>query len=210
MTIGNKIKQLRLEKGLSQEKLAQQLNVSRSAIAKWEVDGGIPELDNLLQLSSLFNVSLDELVGHERSQPESKLHEFRDGRYVIEVGGLWDDSIYGVYIVNEDSDFLYYGQSLKKGEIVYGMVNKKHIVALSSLKEKKIAHPIFKEIQRTDFIGKPVQITLVKREGLIKGFFDFRDDDYRKVILQSIESDKLVLEFGKSLKLDNVMCIELY
>lgn len=45
MTIGEKIKQLRSEKGLSQEKLAERLNVSRSAIAKWETDGGIPEID---------------------------------------------------------------------------------------------------------------------------------------------------------------------
>lgn len=49
MTMGAKIKQLRSKKGLSQEKLAEKLNVSRSAVAKWEADGGIPEIDNLLQ-----------------------------------------------------------------------------------------------------------------------------------------------------------------
>lgn len=49
MTMGAKIKQLRSKKGLSQEKLAEKLNVSRSAVAKWEADGGIPEIDNLLE-----------------------------------------------------------------------------------------------------------------------------------------------------------------
>lgn len=71
-TIGEKIKQLRSEKGLSQEKLAEKLNVSRSAIAKWETDGGIPEIDNLLQLSIVFGVSLDELVRNTRGQNNSK------------------------------------------------------------------------------------------------------------------------------------------
>lgn len=39
MTVGEKIKQLRNENGLSQEKFAEKLNVSRSAVAKWETDG---------------------------------------------------------------------------------------------------------------------------------------------------------------------------
>ena len=64
MTMGAKIKQLRSKKGLSQEKLAEKLNVSRSAVAKWEADGGIPEIDNLLQLSLVFGISIDELVGN--------------------------------------------------------------------------------------------------------------------------------------------------
>ena len=41
MTMGERIKRLRNDKGLSQEKLAEKLNVSRSAVAKWEADGGI-------------------------------------------------------------------------------------------------------------------------------------------------------------------------
>ena len=64
MTIGEKIRQFRNVKGFSQEVLAEKLNVSRSAVAKWEADGGIPEIDNLLQLSLVFNVSIDELIGN--------------------------------------------------------------------------------------------------------------------------------------------------
>ena len=44
--------------------LAEKMNVSRSAIAKWEADGGIPDVDNLIQLSFVFNISVDELVGN--------------------------------------------------------------------------------------------------------------------------------------------------
>ena len=47
MTIGEKIKEARIGIGLSQEELAEKLNVSRSAIAKWEADKGVPDIENL-------------------------------------------------------------------------------------------------------------------------------------------------------------------
>lgn len=72
MIIGERIKRLRNENGFSQEKLAEKLNVSRSAVAKWEADGGISEIDNLIQLSSVLGISLDELVGNTKGQNNSK------------------------------------------------------------------------------------------------------------------------------------------
>lgn len=62
MTIGDKIKDLRKEKGYSQEQLAQELYVSRAAVAKWEAGNGIPDIENLKKLSSVFVVSIDELL----------------------------------------------------------------------------------------------------------------------------------------------------
>lgn len=62
MSLGENIYRLRSEKGMSQSELAEALNVSRQSISKWETDGSVPELDKLLSLSSLFGVSLDELV----------------------------------------------------------------------------------------------------------------------------------------------------
>lgn len=49
MTLGDKLKLLRTKKGMTQEALAEKLNVSRSAIAKWESNNGIPEISNLKQ-----------------------------------------------------------------------------------------------------------------------------------------------------------------
>ena len=46
---------------MTQEEFAEKLGVSKSAIAKWETDGGIPERDNLKKLSELMEVSVDEL-----------------------------------------------------------------------------------------------------------------------------------------------------
>jgi len=60
--LGEKIQRLRKEKGLSQEELAAQLTVSRQAISKWELNESIPEMENIVQLSNLFEVSTDFLL----------------------------------------------------------------------------------------------------------------------------------------------------
>lgn len=62
MEIGSKIKQARLEKKLTQENVANILNVSRSTISSWEVGRSYPDLDNLVSISDLYDVSLDNLL----------------------------------------------------------------------------------------------------------------------------------------------------
>ena len=63
--LGEKIQQLRKEKGLSQEQLAAQLTISRQAISKWELGESMPDTDNIIQLSKLFSVSTDYLLNDE-------------------------------------------------------------------------------------------------------------------------------------------------
>lgn len=58
MTLGEKLKEARKQAGLSQEQLSEKLGVSRSAVAKWETDNGITDVDNLKILSKLLNVSI--------------------------------------------------------------------------------------------------------------------------------------------------------
>lgn len=62
LTIGKFIAQKRKEKNLTQEQLAEKLNVSRQAITKWETDKGLPDVSNLIALSDEFGLSLDELI----------------------------------------------------------------------------------------------------------------------------------------------------
>ena len=62
MTLGQRIHELRTAAGLSQEQLAERLDVSRQAISKWELDASTPDLDRLVLLSRLFSVSLDQLA----------------------------------------------------------------------------------------------------------------------------------------------------
>lgn len=62
MLFNEKIKKIRKESNLTQEELSEKLNVSRQAITKWETGEGIPDIENLKQISNLFNISIDELV----------------------------------------------------------------------------------------------------------------------------------------------------
>ncbi len=65
MTIGQKIIALRNSMGISQEKLAELLNVSRQSISKWEMDHSVPQIDKILQLSEIFMISCDDLLRDE-------------------------------------------------------------------------------------------------------------------------------------------------
>lgn len=75
MTLGEKLKEARKQAGLSQEQLSEKLAVSRSAVAKWETDKGIPDVDNLKALSKLLNVSIDYLLDDGEGMDELVLRE---------------------------------------------------------------------------------------------------------------------------------------
>lgn len=62
MTFGEKLKRSRNEAGLSQEKLAEMITVSRSAVAKWETDKGMPDINNLKLIAQVLNESIDYLL----------------------------------------------------------------------------------------------------------------------------------------------------
>lgn len=62
MALGEKLQRLRKDKGLSQEQLATQLNVSRQAVSKWEVGESVPDTENIIQLSKIFQVTTDYIL----------------------------------------------------------------------------------------------------------------------------------------------------
>ena len=68
MSFAENLKQLRKENGLSQEDLAEILDVSRQAVSKWEQGNGYPEVEKLLLLSNKVNISLDNLMSAEINQ----------------------------------------------------------------------------------------------------------------------------------------------
>lgn len=70
MTFAEKLKTIRKQAGMSQEKLAEKLGVSRQAVTKWETDAGIPDIENIMAISSLFDISIDELLSNERGAKE--------------------------------------------------------------------------------------------------------------------------------------------
>ena len=65
MTIGQKIAILRTALQLSQEQLAEKVDVSRQSVSKWESDQSVPEVSKILQLSQLFNITTDDLLRDE-------------------------------------------------------------------------------------------------------------------------------------------------
>ena len=62
MTLGQKLRALLKDNGMTQEDLAERLEVSRQAVGKWVNDKGIPEVGKLVQISNLFGVSTDYLL----------------------------------------------------------------------------------------------------------------------------------------------------
>ena len=69
MTIGEKITKLRVAAGISQEQLAEKISVSRQSVSKWEMDQALPQIDKVLLLCELFEISTDTLLQENTSIP---------------------------------------------------------------------------------------------------------------------------------------------
>ena len=74
MTIGQKIVQLRTAADISQEQLSETLGVSRQSVSKWETDQALPQIDKVLQIAELFNISTDELL-RDKLEIKDKSHK---------------------------------------------------------------------------------------------------------------------------------------
>lgn len=71
MTLGTRIRTQRKSIGMSQEKLAERLGISRQAVAKWENDRSIPTADNLLALAAIFDTTVGALLDEQPQQAQS-------------------------------------------------------------------------------------------------------------------------------------------
>ena len=86
MECAARLAELRREKGLSQEELAEKLAVSRQAVSKWERGESSPDTDNLIALAQLYGVSLDVLLGLKLAQtPEPAETEYEAPAEEVEV-----------------------------------------------------------------------------------------------------------------------------
>ena len=91
MEFNEKIQELRKQKGLTQEELAEFLYVSRTAISKWESGRGFPNIESLKAISKFFSVSLDELLsGEEILAIAEKDHKEKERTILDLVFGLLD------------------------------------------------------------------------------------------------------------------------
>ena len=84
MEFNEKLQELRKQRGLTQEELAEILYVSRAAVSKWESGRGMPSIDSLKAISKFFSVTVDELISSDEiltiaeEDTAQKTKRFRD------------------------------------------------------------------------------------------------------------------------------------
>ena len=67
MEFSSKIREVRKKENLTQEEFAEKIFVSRNAVAKWETNRGYPDIQNLITISDIFEISLDELIKEDKN-----------------------------------------------------------------------------------------------------------------------------------------------
>ncbi len=85
MTIGEQIQKLRIQKGLTQERLAEMLDVSRQSVSKWELGQAMPDVDRIIRMSELFGVSTDKLLLREEEAAEEDKNPLHLGSIYLVV-----------------------------------------------------------------------------------------------------------------------------
>ena len=85
MQLGNNIQTLRKRKGLSQEKLAEKINVTRQTISNWELGETAPNPEQLILLSKQFDISIDVLVGNDAMPSGSSRENKSIKRYLYRI-----------------------------------------------------------------------------------------------------------------------------
>lgn len=78
MTIADKIKKLRKDNNMTQEDLAEKMNVSRQTISKWETNIVIPDANNIVSICKLFNITTDELLDYKVESIQKKKQSIID------------------------------------------------------------------------------------------------------------------------------------
>lgn len=92
-TIGQIIKELRRQKGITQEELAEMMYVTPQAISKWERDVGYPDITQLVPLADAFGVSTDVLLNHEGGEQDVDIEKYREKSFELAHKGLIDERI---------------------------------------------------------------------------------------------------------------------
>lgn len=134
--IGEFLRELRKGKGLTQEQLAEQFNISRRSVSRWETGSNLPDLDILIEMADYYGVELKEILNGERKSEKMneelketvlKVAEFsnEDKRKLTErmnklfIAGLVATVIYIILFFTDNADNLIGGLSLG---ITFGMM----------------------------------------------------------------------------------------
>ncbi len=133
MNFGEKLQALRKSRSMSQEQLAERLEISRQSVSKWEVGESVPELDKVVTLSELFGVTTDYLLKEgEPPQPvspavrEDKRNTIGQVQYVCSAGimviGLF--AAFAEWYETQSASAIWLGLSLQVGGVVWYFAGK--------------------------------------------------------------------------------------
>lgn len=122
MNFAEHLTALRKQRGWSQEELGNQIGVTRQTVSKWEMGQSTPELEKLVELSRLFGMSIDSLVGLEEAGGEGAASSYRQARAEMRSLGVYYEyispvKVFGLPLVHIH---LGYGPRLAKGIIAIG------------------------------------------------------------------------------------------
>jgi len=92
-SIGQTIKELRIQKGITQEELAELVCVTPQAISKWEREVGYPDIAHIVPLANAFGVSIDELFNYKIDIQESEIKEYTEKSRALKNKGLVKDNL---------------------------------------------------------------------------------------------------------------------
>jgi transcriptional regulator with XRE-family HTH domain len=85
MIVGKIIKEIRENAGLSQEQFAKKLAISRQAVSKWERGAALPDIENIMYISELFNVSLDTIVKGDEKMTKKIISDSKNAKLIIKL-----------------------------------------------------------------------------------------------------------------------------
>ena len=80
MDIGEKLFELRKGKGLSQEEVAEKLNVTRQTVSKWETNQSTPDFDKIMPICELYGITTEELLTGEKPEEKTEVEKSRSGK----------------------------------------------------------------------------------------------------------------------------------
>lgn len=126
MRFGDKLIQLRRERGYSQEQLANILDVSRQSVSKWEAGQSTPEITKLITIADIFGVTVDSLVREEASIPDLESKPSSET-----YGHPMRQNIYGFYEYKSKKKL--FGIPLVHVKLGYGIQVAKGIIAIGNI-----------------------------------------------------------------------------
>lgn len=174
MKCNEKIKQLRKQQGWTQETLGELCQVSRQAVSLWESQETYPDIENLITLSNLFHVSIDDLVKEDHQlhiesvEQTMTCKDWMHRLCTIQLKGYtsWDQGYEDTIILAENESIVWFMSKQKRHHWTLGILRKSHIERVSECKKKRPL-PELLEIPTTAlidpfhyFIGKTCDMLL--------------------------------------------------